>query len=174
MSISNLKARRGAFLPVLALGLLLCGSCAGQKEAVVEADAAQAEGVKRSFVYATDLRQEDAAKILDQNPVYFEFDRFDLDEEAKGLLREKADILRAYPALSLRIEGHCDNRGTDEYNLALGERRAKAAYDYLVLLGIKPSRLAWVSFGEMYPAVEGQAEDAWGRNRRDEFRPGAN
>ncbi|MDR2051565.1 MAG: peptidoglycan-associated lipoprotein Pal [Deltaproteobacteria bacterium] len=116
-------------------------------------------------------RLEEAGKSLENLPVYFAFDRSVLSNEAKALLNAKAGILKQYPEISVKIEGHCDNRGTEEYNMALGERRAKAAYDYLVMLGVNPSQLSWVSFGELYPAVEGQNEDAWSKNRRDEFSP---
>jgi len=89
-------------------------------------------------------------------------------------LTDKAELLKANPALSLLIEGHCDERGTNEYNLALGERRARAAYEFLVLLGIDSSKLQIISYGEEYPAVQGSNEDAWGKNRRDEFKASAN
>ena len=89
--------------------------------------------------------------------------------EAREELNQKAEVLRQYPDIRVRIEGHCDERGTVEYNLALGERRAEAARSYLIDLGIDPDRLTTVSYGEERPAVEGQNEAAWSQNRRDEF-----
>jgi peptidoglycan-associated lipoprotein len=86
------------------------------------------------------------------------------------VLSSKADILKRSSGLTLVIEGHCDERGTTEYNLALGERRARVAYDYLVILGVSPDRLSIVSFGEERPADAGHTEEAWSKNRRDEFR----
>lgn len=102
-------------------------------------------------------------------PIYFDFDRSDLRSEAREVLNQKAEVLRQYPDIRVRIEGHCDERGTVEYNLALGERRAEAARSYLIDLGIDPDRLTTVSYGEERPAVEGQNEAAWSQNRRDEF-----
>lgn len=107
---------------------------------------------------------------IERNAVYFAYDRYDLDNQAKAALKEKADLLKEYPKLTVKIEGHCDERGTEEYNLALGERRARAAYDYLVMLGVAPSQLTRISYGKLYPAVTGANESAWSKNRRDEFR----
>jgi peptidoglycan-associated lipoprotein len=104
-------------------------------------------------------------------PIYFDFDRSDLRPEAREVLNQKAEMLRRYPDIRVRIEGHCDERGTVEYNLALGERRAEAARRYLIDLGIDPDRMTTVSYGEERPAVEGSNEAAWSQNRRDEFVP---
>ena len=79
-------------------------------------------------------------------------------------------MLKQYTDLTMVVEGYCDERGTVEYNLALGERRARAAYDYLVILGVAPDRLSIVSFGEENPLESGQSEQAWAKNRRDQFR----
>lgn len=106
-----------------------------------------------------------------RDPVYFDFDRSDLRPEARETLNRKAQILRDYPDIRVRIEGHCDERGTVEYNLALGERRAESARQYLIDLGIDPDRLTTVSYGEERPAVEGRNEAAWALNRRAEFVP---
>jgi len=102
-------------------------------------------------------------------PIYFDFDQSDLRSEAREVLNRKAQVLRDYPDVRVRVEGHCDERGTVEYNLALGERRAEAARAYLIDLGIDPDRLTTVSYGEERPAVEGANEAAWAENRRDEF-----
>ena len=101
--------------------------------------------------------------------VYFEFDRSGLTEQARAALDRNAEFLVANPAINVRIEGHCDERGTIEYNLALGDRRASSAKDYLVLRGAAAERLEVVSFGEERPADPGQNEAAWARNRRAEF-----
>ncbi len=101
--------------------------------------------------------------------IYFGFDRFDLAPEAVAVLDELAAFLKANAELRLNIEGHCDERGTNEYNLALGERRAKAALDYLVSQGIDAARLAAISYGEERPADTGNTEESWAKNRRDEF-----
>jgi peptidoglycan-associated lipoprotein len=101
--------------------------------------------------------------------IYFEFDRWDLTAAARQVLDELGTALKAYPALALRIEGHADERGTTEYNLALGARRAQAARDYLAALGIDPSRLEAVSYGEERPLDPGKNEVAWALNRRVHF-----
>ena len=106
-----------------------------------------------------------------REPIYFDFDQSDLRPEAREILNVKAEVLRRYPDIRIRIEGHCDERGTVEYNLALGERRAEAARAYLIDLGIDPDRITTVSYGEERPAVEGSNEAAWSQNRRDEFIP---
>ena len=96
----------------------------------------------------------------------FAFNDFSLSEEARGVLERDAAWLQAHRATSVMVEGHCDERGTVEYNLALGERRANAARDYLVSLGVDGSRLTVVSYGKERPVDPGHTEAAWARNRR--------
>ncbi|MGE4297853.1 MAG: peptidoglycan-associated lipoprotein Pal [Desulfovibrionaceae bacterium] len=107
---------------------------------------------------------------ISANVVYFDYDKFDLKPEARDVLKEKAALLKEYPAIKVLVEGHCDERGTSEYNLALGERRARAAYEFMMLLGVRANQLEMVSYGEEYPAVQGHNEAAWAKNRRDEFK----
>ncbi len=102
--------------------------------------------------------------------VYFEFDKATLTSNAKAGLDTNYDLLKEFPDVIVQIEGHCDERGTVEYNLSLGERRAKSAQTYLIGLGIDPARLTTISYGEERPAVEGSNEEAWTKNRRCEFR----
>lgn len=111
-----------------------------------------------------------AKSTLTDDKVFFEFDKFDLKDQYRDILKKKAEILKKYPQVKVLIEGHCDERGTEEYNLALGERRARAAYDFLVLLGVNASQLEMVSYGEERPAVKGSNEAAWAQNRRCEFK----
>jgi peptidoglycan-associated lipoprotein len=103
------------------------------------------------------------------SPVYFEFDRYDLRDDARATLGANGKGLQDNASVNITIEGHCDERGTTEYNLALGEKRAKAAYDYLVSYGIPASRMSTVSYGEERPADPGHDEMAWAKNRRAEF-----
>lgn len=98
--------------------------------------------------------------------VFFGFDRFDLDERAQRTLDQQASVLLRYPQVNVMIEGHADERGTREYNLALGERRANAVKEYLSALGISPARMRSVSYGEERPLVVGSNEAAWAQNRR--------
>jgi peptidoglycan-associated lipoprotein len=102
--------------------------------------------------------------------VYFDFDKSDLRQDARNVLAKNAEILlKSRKADKIKIEGHCDERGSAEYNLALGERRAKSALQYLVTLGVKPERLSIISYGKEKPAVQGTGEEAWAKNRRAEF-----
>jgi peptidoglycan-associated lipoprotein len=106
--------------------------------------------------------------FLDEN-IYFEFDKSRLLPESKAVLRVKAEWLKANPEAQAIIEGHCDERGTNEYNLALGDRRAQSAKTYLVDLGIAAERLTCISYGEERPLDPGHDEAAWAKNRRDQF-----
>ena len=119
---------------------------------------------------ATAQALEQAKGVISRNRVYFDFDKFDLKPDARNVLKAKAALLKKYPKVRILIEGHCDDRGTEEYNLALGERRARAAYEFLVLLGVRASQLEMVSYGEEYPADPANNETAWAKNRRDEFK----
>ena len=98
--------------------------------------------------------------------VFFAFDSSDLGAEALAALEKQAAWLKKYGAVRVTLEGHCDERGTREYNLALGERRANAVKDYLVALGINPSRINTISYGKERPAAIGHNEVAWAQNRR--------
>jgi peptidoglycan-associated lipoprotein len=98
--------------------------------------------------------------------VFFAFDRADISPEARQILARQADWLRRYPNVTVAIEGHCDERGTREYNLALGERRAQAAKNVLVASGISASRISTISYGKERPAVVGSSEESYAQNRR--------
>jgi peptidoglycan-associated lipoprotein len=101
--------------------------------------------------------------------IYFDFDRYDLSSDARATLKAAGDWLRGNRSARVEIEGHCDERGTSEYNLALGAKRAQAAKDYLVSLGVDPGRLSTVSFGEEIPVCREPNESCWSKNRRDRF-----
>ena len=98
--------------------------------------------------------------------VYFDYDDSALRPDAKDGLRRNAEYLRSAASAKVELQGNCDDRGTEEYNLALGKRRAEAAKQYLTDLGISPQRLSTVSFGEENPASPGDGESAWAKNRR--------
>lgn len=102
-------------------------------------------------------------------PAFFLYDASEISPDAQAALQANAALLRKYPTWQITIEGHCDERGTAEYNLALGERRAAAARDYLISLGIEASRLRVVSYGKEFPFVPGSDEAAWSQNRRAHF-----
>jgi peptidoglycan-associated lipoprotein len=102
-------------------------------------------------------------------PVFFDFDKSDIREDQISALQNNANVLKNNASANVLIEGHCDERGTVEYNLALGDRRAKAARDYLVSLGIAENRMNVISYGKSRPFAEGHNEDAWRLNRRAQF-----
>ncbi len=108
--------------------------------------------------------QQDLAQTAGDR-VFFEFDRSDVTPEAQQTLQRQAEWLQHYPNVSVTIEGHCDERGTREYNLALGERRANAAKQVLVAAGIPSSRISTISYGKDRPVVPGSNEEAWAQNR---------
>jgi len=101
--------------------------------------------------------------------VYYDFDRYDLSADARTTLRANADWLKANPNARVEIEGHCDDRGTNEYNLALGAKRAQSAREYLTTLGIAGGRLSTISYGEEIPVCKEQTESCWKQNRRARF-----
>ncbi|MEE9591692.1 MAG: peptidoglycan-associated lipoprotein Pal [Thermodesulfobacteriota bacterium] len=102
-------------------------------------------------------------------PIFFDYDKFSIRDDAKPVLNMIARWLKKNKYVGIRIQGHCDERGSNEYNIALGERRAQSTKNYLTMLGISPSRLASISFGEEVPADPGHSEEAWAKNRRSEF-----
>ena len=111
-----------------------------------------------------------AARNLFMNEnIYFDFDMSNLKPEAQEVLKRKAEWLRNNPGESVIIEGHCDERGTNEYNLALGDRRAQSAKNFLIDLGIAESRLTTISYGEERPADPRHHRESWAENRRDQF-----
>ena len=101
--------------------------------------------------------------------VYFEFDKATLTSETRRVLKKHAEWLKKHPTVKILVEGHCDERGTEQYNLALGDRRAHAVKNYLISLGISPDRIKTISYGEMFPKVKGHNEWAWSQNRRCHF-----
>ena len=111
-----------------------------------------------------------AVQQITDGRVYFAFNKFNVENQYKDMLKQKSDLMKQFPSIRVRIEGNCDDRGTQEYNLALGERRARGAYEYLVMLGVNPNQLEMISYGKENPAVQGNNEAAWAKNRRDDFR----
>jgi peptidoglycan-associated lipoprotein len=111
----------------------------------------------------------EAASLKDLSRIYFDFDRAELSSEAREILGKVAGLLKASPKKTLTIEGNCDNRGTNEYNLALGQQRADAAARYLQTLGIDRKRIKTISYGEERPVCSEATEDCWHRNRNATF-----
>ena len=113
--------------------------------------------------------QVEAMKTITDQKIFCDFDRYDIRADSQEVLKAKANALRSYPSIRVQIQGNCDERGTQEYNLALGERRARAAYEFLLRLGVPAEQMDMISYGKERPAVTGTGEAVWAQNRRDEF-----
>jgi peptidoglycan-associated lipoprotein len=101
--------------------------------------------------------------------IYFDFDKYDIRPEDISILKENAALLKKYSNVKIQIEGHCDERGTNEYNLALGERRANSTKNYILSLGVSSERISTISYGEEKPLDPNHDEGAWAKNRRTHF-----
>ena len=139
------------------------------KRAAEEAAKRQAEEAARKAEEAKLAAYRKAAADVLQD-INFAYDKSDVREVDKPKLQAIADFMKAYPQAKVQIEGHCDERGTVEYNLALGERRAHTAQAYLVTLGTEEARLPFISYGKERPKVQGKDEESWLVNRRCEFK----
>jgi peptidoglycan-associated lipoprotein len=163
-------------LLVLAIGIVSLGGCANRPDAtadvVDETDDATDDAVT-DVVEETDsgVDERDApfawkAQIQD---VFFDYDKYNLREDSRRTLQENARLMREHPEFSVVLEGHTDERGTREYNLALGQRRADAVRQYLIDLGVPGSQMRTISYGEERPFDPGSNEGAWSLNRRVHF-----
>ncbi|MDY0359873.1 MAG: peptidoglycan-associated lipoprotein Pal [Desulforegulaceae bacterium] len=144
-----------------------------EKDKKAEEERLQAEELERQKKLEQQKKEEQSKqealrKFSDVN-IYFGFDSSEISEEARAILEEKAQWLMENKNVKITVEGHCDERGTTQYNLALGERRAESVKTYLVALGVDSSRILTISYGEERPAVNGSGDDAWSKNRRAEF-----
>ena len=137
--------------------------------AVVDKDAEPADVTSDASLDADEAALMAARNMFLNEHIYFEFDKYNLDDMAQEVLMRKADFLRANGDIYITIEGHCDERGTNEYNLALGDRRAESAKSFLVDMGIEAFRISTVSYGEERPLCTESAEECWSKNRRDQF-----
>jgi peptidoglycan-associated lipoprotein len=178
------------YILVLAMGLAGCAPSATSKPnsaagagagaaATPSADSRAGEGArggaKESNTGSSSLKdlQEGKSPVTPASSplkdVFYDFDRYDLSADARTTLRANADWLKANPNARVEIEGHCDDRGTNEYNLALGAKRAQSAREYLTTLGIAAGRLSTISYGEEIPVCKEQSESCWRQNRRARF-----
>ena len=128
----------------------------------------RAEEARRRAEEERQARIEEAREVLTQR-VFFEYDQSDITPQARQVLQEKARILRANPQVELRLEGHADERGSNEYNQALGSRRAESVQSFFVSFGLDDGRFQTVSYGEERPLIDESNEEAWAQNRRVEF-----
>ena len=146
---------------------------AQQRSAPAPTEQSNSAAIPQASVSSLDALQRGELPVTpDSSPlkeIYFDFDRSDLSADARETLQTNAEWLKSKPSDRMEIEGHCDERGTTEYNLALGAKRAQAALDYLVTLGIAPARLSTISYGNELPVCREHAENCWQKNRRDRF-----
>jgi len=139
------------------------------KAAAAEAARQEQEVLRQKELKAKAQREKLLAEAATFGDVYFDFDKYDLKPSAREVLSRLGDWLLEQKDFEIAVEGHCDERGTKEYNLALGERRAEAAKAYLVNLGVDAMRITTISYGEELPLDPGHNEEAWSKNRRDHF-----
>jgi peptidoglycan-associated lipoprotein len=166
------------YLTMLGLGALVIAGCAKKPEPRPEPppppkmeEPAPAPQPEQPKVDEEALRrQRIQARIAEVfKPIYFAYDQSTLSPEGQSTLQEIGKLMKEVPEITARVEGHADERGTNEYNLALGERRSKTVQDYLSSYGVQASRLQTISYGEEKPATDGHDESAWKQNRRVEF-----
>jgi peptidoglycan-associated lipoprotein len=178
------------FIVVLCFGVMLSGcpkktvvkeepSVKSAEELEARKDAKEADKIKEEEV----KKEFEKSLVAQKTPgiegvvieskmikdIHFDFDKYNIRPEEAEVLRENSALLRIYPVMKFQVEGHCDERGTGEYNLALGERRANSIKSYLVSLGIEPGRIATISYGEERPFDQRHTEEAWAKNRRGHF-----
>jgi peptidoglycan-associated lipoprotein len=134
-----------------------------------EAEMARMSEAERQREEAAMMAEEARMRAFVEEHIHFDFDKYDLKPKAMMILDEKAAYLREHPEVRVLIEGHCDERGTNEYNLALGDRRANSAKNYLIRSGVTESRITTISYGEEQPLCMQHAESCWWKNRRAQF-----
>jgi peptidoglycan-associated lipoprotein len=165
---SMLKVMTAMLCLVLVLGMT---GCKHKKPAPLNTDVTSVEKTSGDGQPELDLSKllfEKGSKYGLQT-VMFDFDSSALRPDAMGTLKDNADKIKQVPGVIVQVAGHCDERGTQEYNLALGERRALAVRNYLIQLGVSGDRMVTISYGKEFPAVQGNNESAWAQNRRAEF-----
>lgn len=190
------KSRAWVFGAIMLAMLLVLGVSCAKKTVTMEAepmeeemavegaaaqqaaeDAAAAREARLAQMSEAERQREEAAMMAEEarmrafvdEHIHFDFDKYDLKPKAMMILDEKAAYLREHPEVRVLVEGHCDERGTNEYNLALGDRRANSAKNYLVRSGVAESRITTISYGEEQPLCMEKAESCWWRNRRAQF-----
>ena len=173
----------GILVLILTFGLILMGcpkktmvkeEASAKNEGAVsksEAEGAKETKAKEEFEKTLVAKQTPgvSGEVFESSllkDIHFDFDRYDIRPEDGAILRENAALLKKFPSMKIQVEGHCDERGTIEYNLALGERRANKTKDYLISLGVSAVRISTISYGKEKPLDPGHNEEAWAKNRR--------
>ncbi|HBR59203.1 MAG TPA: peptidoglycan-associated lipoprotein Pal, partial [Deltaproteobacteria bacterium] len=140
-----------------------------EAEIAVEQDADKSVEAPKAVTIISAPPEETETAVFEMELVYFDYDKSVISPAFAEIIEINYEWIAENPDVQIQLEGHCDERGTNEYNLALGERRAKAVLDHLVNLGANPSQFSMVSFGEERPAASGSNEVSWAKNRRVEF-----
>ena len=175
MTLSTRSFSWGAALGIFVIVGLVLGGCSRKRQPTTDVASTTAGTDTTGMGPRTDEGDRaddtmtdriDMARAAIEERVYFDFNRSEIRADQRETLARKADAMNTVPEIAIRIEGHADERGTVEYNLALGERRAQAAKDYLVNAGIDPDRISTISYGEERPAIPESGEAAWSENRR--------
>jgi peptidoglycan-associated lipoprotein len=174
---NDVRTHKKALPFILLLALAVLAGCGGSKVQTLPTPEPEQTEVREPEPVAPAKPQPETKAVVEESPavpfvlqnVYFDFDKYDLTSNALQTLADNARVLKAYPDAHIVIEGHCDERGTVEYNLALGDKRAKAAKDYLVSLGVNASQVSTISYGKEQPVDPSHTEAAWAKNRRAEF-----
>lgn len=162
-----MMSKRNQFVLAAVLSLMLAG-CGGHKSVKSEeaGQGATASGLAEEGGTSGSMLGEDQQQLLGTNKVYFEFDSSTVDEQSRRVIEAHSQFLIENPDVNVVLEGHADERGTREYNLALGERRANAVAEIMEAYGVSPGRIQTISYGEERPAAMGHDESAWQLNRR--------
>jgi peptidoglycan-associated lipoprotein len=152
---------------VCAIALVLVPACAKKQVAPAEEPVEVAPPPVTTPIAQPPVVEEAPVEVIvTLDDIFFDFDKYAIGDAGKQTLTKNAGILMAHPEKSLIVEGHCDERGTNEYNMALGEKRAKAVVDFLTTYGVAADRITWISYGEEKPFDMGHDEAAWAQNRR--------
>jgi peptidoglycan-associated lipoprotein len=170
---------------ILCIGLIMMGcpkkTVVKEEPSVKKEEAAKIEAAKKEAAKEEAARKElEKSLVAKKEPgiegvvfessllkdIHFDFDKYDIRPGDTAILKGNAEVLKKYHMVKIQIEGHCDERGTNEYNLALGERRANSTKKYLLSLGVSPERVSTISYGEERPSDPGHTEEAWAKNRR--------
>ncbi|MEE4454514.1 peptidoglycan-associated lipoprotein Pal [Novosphingobium resinovorum] len=170
VSLSSARITRVGATALVVAGALAISACGKKAPAQLPPDPGPATSTTQptdSYGAAQPGSQADfVAKMMGADTIYFQLDKSDIDPQSQAALAKQAQWLQQYPNKRATIEGHCDERGTREYNIALGERRANAAKNYLASLGVDTSRVTTVSYGKERPIALGSDEASWAQNRR--------
>lgn len=187
-----MKKRMITLLTIVGMAALLAGGCANKEVVKSEEQPGATSKAEPKIEQAKPEPTKTEVPLVESKPVtaepktveesvkapvtkaletiYFDFDKSDLRKESRDVISQNAEVLlKTKTDAKIKIEGHCDERGSAEYNLALGERRAKSVQQYLITMGVAADRLSIISYGKEKPAVEGHDEAAWAKNRRAEF-----